>query len=98
MALHDLTHNLRMLLDNFELKIENKTKIFFKNCINNVVSDLWKNGLMCPKISLDKKVRFHVSKFNVFLLFSTFCNQFYYTPETTFPKQFFLNYCFLISI
>ena len=85
-----------MLLDNFELKIENKTKIFLKNCINNVVSDLWKNGLMCPKNSLDKKVRFHVSKFYVFLLFSTFLQPILlhtwdHISKTVFPELLFFG-------
>ena len=42
---------------------------FKKNFIENVVTDLWQNGLMCSKNCLEKKVCFQVFKFYVFLLF-----------------------------
>ena len=45
-----------------------KWKIFF---VHDVVSDLWKKGLMCPRNGF-KKMRFHVFKIYVFLLFLFF--------------------------
>ena len=47
-------------------KVENK-------CFDNLVSDLWKNGCMCPQNCFEKKCahKFFL-KFYVFLLFCTF--------------------------
>ena len=36
-----------MFLDILAFRIENKKKIFRKNCFGNVGSELWKNGLNC---------------------------------------------------
>ena len=62
---------------------------------------------MCPKNCFEKKVRFQVFKFYVFLLFCTFFSKqflrhikpFFSNSETTFSKQFSLNnfFCFLFK-
>ena len=72
-----------------------------------MVSDLEKNGLICLKNCFEKKVRFQVFKFYVFLLFCTFFSKqflrhikpFFSNSETTFSKQFSLNnfFCFLFK-
>ena len=46
-VLHSLWRQKHMFLDILELRVESKTIIYKKNCLGNVASDLWKNGLNC---------------------------------------------------
>ena len=66
-----LTHASRQF---WALNIK-QTKNSLGKTFLNVVSDLWTNGLLCPKNSFEKKVSFQVLKFYVFLLFSTFLSR-----------------------
>ena len=43
--LHSLWRNWHKFLDILELEVENKKKYFRENSLENVVSDLWKNGI-----------------------------------------------------
>ena len=52
--------------------MENKTKMFGKNCFDNVVSDLFKNALISRIIGFEKKVHYTFLKMDVFLLFFAF--------------------------
>ena len=58
-----------------------------------MVSDLWKHGLMCPKISLEKKVRFQVFKFYVFLFFTLFVQSNFMDWHCNFTKKNCLETC-----
>ena len=99
MALLNVTCNVCMFQDSFELSIEKKW--FPENWFEIVVWFFFK-WLMCPKNSFEKKVCFHVFKFYVFLLFCTFFKVISWTNITiysqiwdpifitVFPKLFFL--------
>ena len=47
------THTLR----DFEVQYRKQKQFFRKNCLENVVSDLWKEKLMCPQKCFQKKVQ-----------------------------------------
>ena len=89
-----------MFLDSFYLWIERE-----KNIWRKTVLKMWfqKNGLICLSNCFEKKVRFQVFKFYVFLLFlhfffkSTLWTNIAFFPQiwnlifkTVFPKLFFL--------
>ena len=48
LALRNLWLQIHMFLDILEFRVENKKKYLEKNCLGNVASHLWKNGINCP--------------------------------------------------
>ena len=55
LALHNLWRNLHMFLEILELWVEDKIKSVEKNYFDNVVSDVWQNGLNCLENLLENK-------------------------------------------
>ena len=55
-----------MFLNIFELRMENKTKQFGKNCFDNVVKNWFQNDIMCPTHGFKK------SAFSIFFFFYFF--------------------------